>query len=81
MELKSPPMTKQPSKHKFKPEKKPATKKGSLNRSLGGAVVSDTFKRSTKQLSTLSSQKLMTNNRAQNNTSKERSNSSAGAGS
>ena len=45
VEQRSPRANKKSAKHKFKAEKKPATKKGSLNRSVGGAMVSDNFKR------------------------------------
>ena len=45
IERKSPAASKKSAKHKFKPEKKPATKKSSLNRSSGGTMISDNFKR------------------------------------
>jgi hypothetical protein len=45
LEQKSPAEIKKSTKHKFKPGQKPATKKGSLDRSLGGAMVSESFKR------------------------------------
>ena len=45
LEQKSPAEIKKSTKHKLKPEKKPTTKKSSLDRSLGGAMVSENFKR------------------------------------
>jgi hypothetical protein len=45
VEQKSPAASKKSAKHKFKPEKKPVTKNSSINRSGGGTMISDNFKR------------------------------------